>query len=243
MILAYGNYRHELAEAGVAIARETVFSPMAVPIATREHWRIDGVLQAETQEALTFAIEELSRAYRLQAQDVVLFLPDGNTPTAHRILSRNTIGGVRVVKPPSFPENKGAEYSTYRSYTIELEAETPVENAGEIMLQWDETLSFTGGGPRWVYLPVLSGPAIKQLVQQQTTYRVTQSGRAVGYMDYPLPAAPIWLDAWHSDSSSVTRKLPRLSGSGSSAVETEFEVTWNYQFESASPLVAQPSRR
>lgn len=242
MILAYGNYRHELAEAGVAIARETVFSPMAMPIATREHWRIDGILQAETQDALTTAIEELSRAYRLQAQDVTLYLPDGSTPTAHRILSRNTIGGVRVVKPPSFPENKGAEYSTYRSYTIELEAETPVENAGEIMLQWDETLSFTGGGPRWVYLPVLSGPAIKQLVQQQTTYRVTQSGRG-GLSGLSPAGCTIWLDAWHSDASSVTRKLPRLSGSGSSAVETEFEVTWNYQFESASPLVAQPSRR
>jgi hypothetical protein len=94
-----------------------------------------------------------------------------------------------------------------------------------------------------VYLPVLNGPAIKQMVQQQTTYRVTQSGRAVGYMGYPFPAAPIWPDAWHSDSSSVTRKLPRLSGSGSSAVETEFEVTWSYQFESASPLLGQSTRR
>jgi hypothetical protein len=242
MILAYGSYRHPLAEAGISIQRETLFAATGVPTATRERWWIDGVLQAESSAGVTRAIVELQSAYSRQAQDVVLFLPDGTTPTAHTIQSRDTIGGVRVTRPPSFPQGRGAEYSTYRSYTIELEADIPVTRDANLLLYWEEVLSFSGGGPRWVYLATLAGPPVRQQVQESTPFRATQSGRAVGFRDYPTPAAPIWLAAWHQDASTITRRLPKRTGSGAATTETEFEVTWQYQFESASPLVAQPNR-
>ncbi|MBL8829556.1 MAG: hypothetical protein JNM18_21435 [Planctomycetaceae bacterium] len=242
MILAYGSYRHALAETGIAIQRETQFATNGVPRALRERWRIDGVLQAESPEMLTRAIHELQHAYSRHAQDLTLYLPDGTTPTAHVILSRDTIGGVRVARPPSFPQGRGAEYSTYRSYTIELEADLPVSRETNLLLRWEEVLTFAGGGPRWVYLATLAGPPVRQQVQESTPYRATQSGRAVGLREYPTPAAPIWLAAWHQDTSTITRRLPRRVGSGAAASETDFEVTWLYQFESASPLVAQPSR-
>lgn len=242
MILAYGSYRHALAEAGISIQRETLFATTGVPTAIRERWRIDGVLQAESPVAVTRAIQELQTAYARQAQDVALYLPDGTTPSAHVISSRDTIGGVRVTRPPSFPQGRGAEYSTFRSYTIELEADLPVSREANLWLRWEEALSFSGGGPRWVYLATLAGPPVRQQVQEATPYRATQSGRAVGYREYPTPAAPIWLAAWHQDTSTITRRLPRRIGSGAAATETEFEITWLYQFESAAPLVAQPSR-
>lgn len=242
MILAYGSYRHALAEAGLSIRRETQFTANGVPTSIRERWRIDGVLQAESPEAVTRAIHDLQTAYSRQLQDVALYLPDGTTPTAHVILSRDTIGGVRVTQPPSFPQGRGAEYSTFRSYTIELEADLPVSGEANPSLRWEEVLSFSGGGPRWVYLATLAGPPVRQQVEESTPYRATQSGRAVGLREYPTPAAPIWPSAWHQDASTITRRLPRRIGAGTAATETDFEVTWLYQFESASPLVAQPSR-
>ncbi len=143
MILAYGSYRHALAEAGLSIRRETQFTANGVPTSIRERWRIDGVLQAESPEAVTRAIHELQTAYSRQAQDVALYLPDGTTPTAHVILSRDTIGGVRVTQSPSFPQGRGAEYSTFRSYTIELEADLPVAREANPSLHWEEVLSFS----------------------------------------------------------------------------------------------------
>lgn len=241
MILTYGNYRHALAETGVSIRRETIYASTGVPLATRERWRIQGVLHADSPQDVTRAIDELTAAYAQPGKDVVLYLPDGVTPSAHVILARHTLGGVRVVRPLEFLQGTGAEYSTFRSYTIELEADLPLQGEANVLVRWEETLSSSGGGPRWVYLATLVGPPVRQQVQESTPYRVTQVGRAVGYRDYPTPAEPIWPGACHHDATVITRRTPRRVGSGSTAADTEFEVTWHYQFESLAPLVGRPS--
>ena len=234
MILAYGSYRHALAETAVAIARETTFSPTRVPLTTRETWRIEGILQAASSAELTAAIDALTKAYARQGQDATLYLPDGITPSAHRLLSRDTLGGVRVVRPPSFPEGRGPEYSTFRSYAIELQADFAAAESDDAVLISEEVLNFSGGGPRWVYLPTLTGLPIKQIVQQATPIRVTQTGRAVGFARYPEPAEPLWPEAWHQETSTIARHLPRRNGT--QMTETEFEVQWNYQFEAVEML-------
>lgn len=238
MILAYGGYRHALAEASITIERQGNLSPAGLMLGWRERWRIDGRLQAANPAALTAAITSLENAYKTPNQDLVLYLPDG-TATAHQLRNRPTMGGVRVTQPPSYPLAQGAEYSNYRSYTIEVTADVLAPATGASLLIWDEALTFSGGGPRWAYLPTLLGPPVRQQLQAATAYRVTQTGRAVGLLAYPTPAEPLWPDAWHRDQGGVTRRLPERVGTQ----DVRYAVDWTYHFESTAQLSGGPTPR
>jgi hypothetical protein len=204
----------------------------------RERWDIQGRLQAADQATLSAAITALETAYSVPGQDVGFYFDDG-APTTHLIRSADTIGGVRVVVPPGYPQGKGAEYSTFRGYAIALEAELADDRAG--LLNWHETLGFKGGGPQFGFLEPINGLPQKQLLKQFTTFRATQSGEAVGYLGYPSPAAPIWPEAEHINQREIRYELPRRSGPPASASYTQFKVTWSYTFEDAGPLVGSPT--
>jgi len=238
MYLKYGNYQHAANEVSVVISKQGLFTEAGIGRGVRERWNIQGRLQAADQTSLTTAIEVLAAAYGLPAQDVGFYLDDGQ-PTSHVISSAATNGGVRVVVPPSFPEGKGAEYSTFRNYTIALEAELLDPRAA--LLSWSEVLSFKGGGPQFAFLQPINGLAQKQLLKQATTFHATQSGHAVGYLGYPLPAAPIWPEAEHVDQREVRYELPQRMGPPGSATYTQFKVSWSYSFEDAGALVGSPT--
>ena len=241
MILAYGDYRHALGEAALAITRETVYSPQQVPLGVKERWAIAGVLQAADAAALSTAIEALEAAYATPGRDAVLYFDDGTTASSHRLTSASALGGVQVVQPPHFSQGEGAEYTTWRSYSLALEGMFPNSGAATALVNWDETLTFIGGGARWIYLPTLSGAPIKQVVQAQAPQRVVQSGRAVGYGIYPSLSAPLFPLALHQETSSLSYKAPKRVGAGSAAANIEYEVAWHYEFESATALSGLPS--
>ncbi len=242
MQLSYGSYRHALDEAALSVSRETLWSPSGVDIGTRERWSIQGRLHADDQASLRTAIIALVAAYDKQGQDAVLYLPDGVTPSAYQLTSANTLGGVRVTRKPSFPNELG-HYTTFAAYTIELEADFVNTDPSVELLEWDEVLNFSGGGERWTYLGTLNGLPQRQTLEQYTTYQVVQSGRAVGYFGYPLPALPIWPGYWHQDQGGISRKLPERVGTGSAAVDKRYEITWEYHFEAPQALVAVPTPR
>lgn len=238
MYLKYGDYQHASGEVSVVISKQGIFADAAILRGVRERWDLQGRLQAESPAALTTALEELAAAYAVQGQDVGFYFDDG-TPSSHQITSAATNGGVRVVAPPSFPQGKGAEYSTFRTYTIALEAEVLDDSA--TLIAWHERLNFSGGGPQFAYLQPINGLPIKQLLKQSTPYRATQAGEAVGMYAYPTPAPPLWPTAEHVHLRELHYELPKRMGEGASTTFTEFRVTWSYQFESAAPLVGLPT--
>jgi hypothetical protein len=238
MYLKYGSYQHAANEASVVISKDTVFSEAGTARGLRERWNIQGRLQADDQAALTAAIGALEAAYAVQAQDVGFYVDDGQ-PTSHRIESAATLGGVRVISPPSFPQGQGAEYSTFRTYSIVLEAEWLDTQAG--LLSWHESIRFSGGGPQFGHLEPINGQPVKQLLKQATTYRAVQSGEAVGYLAYPVPALPIWPQAEHVNRREIHFDLPRRSGPPGHATYTQFKVRWSYVFEDAGPLLGLPT--
>jgi hypothetical protein len=245
MILKYGNYAHALGEATIVIGVQPLFNEQGTRYAERERWEISGFLQASTTTALTAAINAMKAAYALPNQELGLYLGDGHTLSSHYIRPSDTLAGIRVISGPNFPQGRGAEYSTFRSYQIVLEADRPVDESAHdpdaTLLAWEETLTFTGGGPRFVYLQTLLGLPQKQIVAAATPFRVTQQGRAVGQSLYPPPATPLWPIAEHVDDRKLTRKSPRASTPAGGP--TEYEVTWQYVFESESPLVGNPTIR
>lgn len=243
MIAQYGSYRHALNECAVSVENNAKFSPDLVYLGNVIRWTINGQIFADTPALLTPLGLALVQAYSIQAQDAAIFLDDGTTLSLYTLANAGSLGGVRVIQGPSFPYSEDAVYTTFLPYTIVLEAEYPAIGAQSLILQWQETVTLMGGGPRWVLQETLNGPPIRQQVVEQTKYTANQSGSAVGYLRYPNAALPIWPQACHFDHIPVVKVTPRTVGNGSGIANTEFPIFWNYDYESADPLAGQPTQR
>lgn len=238
MQLKYGSYTHAQGECGISIQQANVRNDGNQVIATRETWQISGMLIGTSAANIDSQVAALIAAYADDGKDLILLLPNGSQST-HKLLNRNTLGGTHVVQPPSFPEGRGAEGATYRTFALTVEAELPVSGSQFALISFEESLSMSGGGPAYGHLEPLVGAPIKQLLKQQTTYRVTQQGSAVGYRLYPTPPGPIWPGALVR-APDIQRRGPRRHGSGGNTDYSHFTTTWVYQFEAAGALVGVP---
>lgn len=249
MFVKYGSFTHPLGEAAVSIDRETLFTEAGTPWAVRERWDIQGVISNTTINRagdsipsgvpadLSPKINALELAYSQNNQDIALLLPDGETPTSHRIISAHTLGGVQVVQAPCYPEGIEAEYVTYRSFTVAVEALRPLSSPTKL-LSFTETMTYEGGGPRYGHLEPLVGRPIKQTLKRFTIYRVTQQGHAVGLYAYPPIPKPLW-PAAQVRNRRIEKGSPRRRG-GSVITDTEFPISWVYEYESAFSLIGGP---
>src|SRR5215469_7427108 len=110
MFLAYGSHNHSPGECNISIERHTIENEAKVPIAVLETWTITGLLTSQIGPSdIDQQIAALTAAYSLEDQDLVLYLPDGVTPSATKLLSASTLGGTRVTQRPSFPGGRPAE--------------------------------------------------------------------------------------------------------------------------------------
>lgn len=236
MYLKVGTYSHAIGEVGLSISKQ-VERVNGVPRATIERWTISGRLQADDQAGVSAAIQQTLAAY-VDGVDFTFFFDDGSE-SAHKLTSANCVGGTRIIVPPSFPEGRGAEYSTYRNWQAVVEAET-LEFASAIV-SWNETISFEGGGPEYVFLPVLNGPPIKQLARQQTSYRAVQQGDAVGLHGYPTAPAPFWPADEHLHLRQIVPGSPKKTGRPPHMTYTDYPIRWTYVFEAAGPFIGLPT--
>jgi hypothetical protein len=237
MYLQYGNYQHPSAEATVAIRREMVWSEGQFAKGFKDTWEIAGFLQAADAPSLTAALALLIAAYQLQGQNAGLFLDDGSS--THALLSTTSVTGVKS-SGVSFPEGKGAEYSTYRSYSVTLDAEYRFPGIG--VIQFTERIARTGtGGPDIIWLEPINGPPQPQMVRQQTVCRARQFGQAVGLFDWPVPPPPTWPQFELPKQRAIEYQDPKRSGPYGRPVFTEFLVTWAYEFASDLPLPGFPN--
>ena len=235
--LQYGNFSHDPGDAEVSIARSGIVSELGVVYAVKETWNIRGRLHANTPADVNAAVLALYEAYSVSGLNLVL------VGTEHGLISNETINGTRVTQPPSFPEGKGAELSTYRTYTLAVEGEYAYWGDG-ILLSWNESLNFRGdGGPVWGFLECLNGPPQQQQFQQASVLHCKQSGSAVCtppsihrndygiYWQPPQPAFPQWE---HTDRRDITYEQPAdLYGK---------RVTkWSFEFSSNTLLAAYPN--
>ena len=230
--LKYGSYVHEAGECAVIITRQALLSGHGVYPGFRERWDVQGRLHASTQAAVSTSINALQAAYKIHNQAIGLYFESG-TPTSHVLNPLSTMGGTRVAQPPSFPEGRGAEYSTFRNYTLAVEAE--VYDYSEPLLSWTEVLSFQGdAGPTWGFLLPINAAPQKQLFTQASTQTVTQRGMAIGNNQYISAPGPLWPEHEHAELRVIEHELP--------ATNTKERVTrWSYAFEAAAPQSASPT--
>jgi hypothetical protein len=239
MIVKYGSYQHSQNEVSMRITREPMRSQAGVFYAYKERWDCQGLLlNYSTQAAITTAIQQLTSAYSVDGNDLVLYLDDGVTPTAHALYNANCNGGTRIVQAPSFPETLGtAEYqpAAGRSYSFAVEGETALTSEN-VVTKFEETLKFQGtGGPIVVWIPVAQGPWIQQQTSEASTYKVVQSGSAIGLYGTPPVPPPIWPDAEIVQERQIQMSSPQRYG------ELDFPVSWSYTFEAIGQLTGQPN--
>lgn len=213
------------------------FNAAQVPWSHVVRWDLTIWLMNPTasQTVMKTLIANVQRIFSVNGGDVILYEPDGVTRSQHQLLSRDTLGGTIVVQQPQFPDARGAEHVTYRTCQVAIAATIPVAITTDLR-EMRESLSFEGGGIRTGHLEPVVGYPVKQTKKQNTIYRATQSGFAIGNYGYPTAALPIWPDA-------LTEK-PRIDLNGGERIGnalTGFVTSWHMTYESASVLVGTPT--
>ncbi len=233
MYVVYGNFRSVSAECEITpIRRMSLLNAAQVQYGFRETWVIRGFLQDAGPPQLTADINAMLNYFVSGGSQLALYNDDG-TPTAHALSAAVTTGGIRVTDV-TFPTGTGAEYTTFRSWsvTVQFDYRYPVP----ALIDFFESCRYWGGGPLIAALEPINGPAQIQLVKQQTAYRVVQSGRAVGQFAYPVPPPPIWPGNLEM-APEIEEDTPRRIGNN----YVDWPVRWTYRFVSAFALVGNPN--
>lgn len=237
MLLKFAGFVHQVAEVDVSLAAESLFTTGGTPWATLKRWTISGDLLADNSAGIDAAAKALMDAYPAGATgDFSLTLPAGGNAVAVSALSADALGGIKVVRPPSFSGMANSGYVTTLPFSVELEGTFPLANVSTALLSFSESLVFDGGGPLIAYLELVSGLPRAQRVRDATVYRATQSGQAVGLYAYPIRPAPRW-------PASLVRPPSRevISPRRDGDEYTDYTISWSYEFESAYPLSGIPN--
>lgn len=242
MIVKFGTFAHDNNEVALSINNTSKLNKAGAIEFVTEQWDMTGFLQADTQLGLNSKITALENAYATGGKDLLLLFDNGSTLSAHFMLNSRSLGGTRIVSPPSYPEGTGAEYTTFRRYNISIAADFLPPGAFRVkFLDFQERLTFTGGGPRFIMLQALNGPPQRQLVAQQTPFRLVQSGSQIGQIRRFPPNAPLFPQDEHIDQRQITEGGPVRNASGRLARFTEFSTSWQYTFEAINPFSARPT--
>jgi hypothetical protein len=245
MILVYGNMQRPNGEVGVSITRKALKDSAQRYWAHEETWVIDGMITTHVSpesSAISYIRQQCAMVesmFAVEERDLGLRLASGGW-SHHRIQNATTVGGVRIVDPVSYPESNGTEGVTHRKYRVTLMAIRPTVTTQlmqDMVLSFEETCQYEGGGARDIYVETLTGRPQRQRARQNTVYRVTQKGSAVGLHSRPPVPPPIWPSSRIAERPVVTMGHPRRVGSSL----IEWPITWQYVFESSSPLIGYPN--
>lgn len=224
----YGSYAHDENELTVQVSERTERTVAGLPLKRVTTYRVRG-RKVGSPSQITAAMAALVDAYSVDGRDFVGLDDDGNA-TYYRLISADTIGGVRVLSLPCIPAAQGADYATKVDYEIVLEAQYQL-TAGDAFDDFAETISLEGGGPLLTVIEVVQGPPIEQIVAEQTQFICRQSGSATSYspaVQVPLPLFPAKRVTWKQPS--ITRFLDN------STQIFRYRYQWDYEFRSATPF-------
>jgi hypothetical protein len=240
MIFRFGNYSCDNGVTELVISKRAQFTSAGVPYLVTEQWGASITLlppdgSSDLVADLTTKIAACEAGFKQVNVDAFLLTESGGA-TAHSILHSQTLGGIRVIQPPSFPRGTGADYATYRSTSVGIEADVICAGTPPLYLQFQESLQTQGGGPFRVWTMPIVGLPQRQIPRQAKTYLAVQSGTATGFLQYP-PVPPALFPGALSENPVITRTAPRRNAGGTFS---EYGVSWQYVYESSSPLIGVP---
>lgn len=239
IIVQYGNYVHAAGEVEYAINKTAKVSDRGFPVAELVTVDMEGMLFSDSPSAMDAKVVALKAAYAKNNQDWRV-VADGIS-LAISVAASETIGGINVTVPPMFPSNASAAYVTLLKYRMQLQWEVPITDQFYALKSFSETLTFSGGGPRFGHMEVALGLPVKQKLRANTIFRVTQQGSAVGFYATPVVPDPLWTDALVEYNPERTVATGITKGPIGEPLRTDIPVTWKYVYESATSLSGRPN--
>lgn len=187
----------------------------------------------------TTALESAFSQTRAYAK---LFESDGSTETAHVLGPTGIIGGVRVVRRPSYASLKNGEAVTFRNVEVTLEACVNLSPSAYHIVDMKEQVPQQASGARTAAIQPNIGPAILQQVRTQQLSVYTQSGSITYAGTYgPIPP-PQFADSFRVAEPRLTPYSPRTIGRGVYRGEIGFRIDYSYEFVGPSTLAGLPTR-
>jgi len=219
-----------------------------VPYAYMPEYRLRGQMviddqgtAAANQTAMTVAMTALRNAFSVNFGDLILY-DDNDQPTVHRMLTRETLGGVKVMSRPEAPTSYGGEYGAFHTFEVVLASEVAANASNpNAVINWTESVDYVGtGGPRKVWTEFIDGDPQLDQVAQRTTIKAVQRGAARTLGAYPRPVPIYPIDVEHEDQRIWSPGSPEYLGNGAYAY---YPATWAYFFEFANPQFGNPTGR
>lgn len=242
MLLVYGSYQFGAGGVEIGHTVSTEFDRFGRPLQRTRRYTVsgrllvtEGLTTVQGQNDLVAQETALAAALAIPNQNLI-FTTDDGTRTLASLLVLGSVSGVRITAGPDFTTTTGAEYATIRSFSFTAEAVYPAGILlGNNLVEYTETVTFSGGGMLRRTRPAIKGPPVRQIIYQQTPYRAVQTGSATGYLAYPIVPPPLF--------PSDLVEAPEYSKSAPEWKGLRFEnykITWSYSFESPTILSAVP---
>lgn len=237
MRAVYGDYTHQNQECRIVVASEMLRSPLGVAYGIKRQVGITGAIHGDTQSELHTNIAALMAAYAGDGEDFQFQWNDDTATPDINIVNANTFGGVRVVQPPSFDRGESGEYSSFRYYSIKLEASEPLAGVAGVAFIWEieEEVEVTTPLP-FVHVPILNGPWQKQQNRSHALYTATQTGSITTLWSDPAGLIPP--PGWPSDlkEANVGRSSVIVVADGLYARRARY----SFQFERNTEFILPP---
>lgn len=195
---------------------------------------VSGTITGTDQYDIASQITTIETALAVDNQSGGL-LHDNNTETPHWINNviddPSNYNGVRVL-PIRWGGESKAEFTKFRSFELQLEADYTITNNKIISLV--EELTFIGtGGPRYAHVELLTGLPVKQTINQRTAVRAIQRGEGVWTEGTHAIPDPIWPAFEDQEQRNVGRLSVDLN-------TKRYTRRWAYYFSSVGPFVLPP---
>ena len=226
--LKYGTFLFPTETTLVPISKNNIFDGRDIRSRQRQVWQVRTILQAATQSAITTAVAALE-AELDDGKTLQLFENDGTTPTGQAITNCK-------VRGQGFPESTGSEYANKRVVTINFESTADVAG-GEQEINFQESISYFGGGPISILQGTIRGKPRKFQTAEFSIFRAIQSGSATGRLAFPDPPGPAFPGHGDENDEPDTERFISHDTNG----EERFNLRWTYRFASAEPLNTNPN--
>jgi hypothetical protein len=186
--------------------------------------------------AIPAKVAALDAAFSTSGYDLIVYNDDAATVLF-------TLPKVQIQGGVDFPNagagaQQGSEWVNKLTWGVTLTGRyaLPQINPATI-LSFTESIEYSGGGPKRVFVEQRNGPPILQIPTAQTVYQAVQEGSMIGINKlYLKPPLPLFGTPWENPVLRPATLQPSQV-QGTPFFLPQYQITWRYLFKSAAPLV------
>lgn len=200
---------------------------------------LDVYLMGADSAAVESRVQAFMTECSRDGRDFIYSFPDG-ADSAHTVRSGDAIGGIRVVKAPSFENPAPGEHSIFRSGSVTFKALLPTASIPKgAIIQLDEDIQVDNREalPREEVVELLRAPFVRVKPRTYGVATAVQSGTIIAFGQYPADRdvpTKRWPSNYVPGPGGDTRRWPRpIRYDG---IPVAFAVDYSYRFVFSGPI-------